>query len=261
MSIKITATASKTHDSSTHTVFSVGNIKVLDAINCFNTDIEPAWTLCQRLPTAVSKIRKISLTIDLEADQMNIHLQRRPFSAKQYNQVHHILAAIADASYGTLHLLDVQVNISNGAAYDSTPVIGASELNGVLWPLASTASNVEMSIHGLPDKTIASLLGQRADADNTVHPFNLFRNVLTNVQKVMDVLKHNTRVGKHLTQILRSVEGTLEERRWRRNHQGLVDDLRFLEEWIARPNVVALMADAQKETDNTWRVPSLRIMV
>jgi hypothetical protein len=144
--------------------------------------------------------------------------------------------------------MKVQVSISDGAAY-LTPILGAGELNGVLWPLASIASNVEMSLHGLPDKTIASLFSQRADADNTVHPFTLFRNMRANVQRVMEALKHNTKIGKHLGLMLRSVEGTLEERRWKRNHHGLVDDLKFLEDWIARPNMVALMADAQKEKE------------
>ncbi|SMY25419.1 unnamed protein product [Zymoseptoria tritici ST99CH_1A5] len=245
MPIRITATALKTHDFCTHTALSIGNITILNAINSFYTDIVPAWTLSQTLPMALSKIHKISLAINLEADEENNHLLRRPFSSQQFNQVHHILAAVIAASRANLKTLDVTFNISSGTIPDLPGPIDDIVINGILWPLDRLTPAVTLSLRGFPDQVERSMLSRHANSTMIEHPFTLYRDVRAKVQKVLDVLKDTSVVGKRLAGMLHSVEKTIESKRWRRGDEDLVKDLRFLEAWILEPKVLALMSEMQ----------------
>ncbi|KJY00238.1 hypothetical protein TI39_contig338g00012 [Zymoseptoria brevis] len=245
MPIRITATALKTHDFCTHTALSIGNIRILNAINSFYTDIVPAWSLSQMLPTALSKVHKISLAINFEADEENNNLLGRPFSAQQFNQVHHILAAVVAASRANLKTLDVTFNISSGTIPDLPGLMDDIVINGIVWPLDRLTPAVTLSLRGFPDQVERSMLSRHAKSTVIEHPFTLYRDVRAKVQKVLDVLKDTSVVGKRLAGMLRSVEKTIESKRWRRGDEDLVNDLRFLGAWILEPKVLALMSEMQ----------------
>jgi hypothetical protein len=244
MAIQITATALKTHDFCTSSTFSIGNSIILDATNCFDTS---TWSLTQRLPMALSKIRNISLTITLRADIEHNQLLRFPFASRQFNQVHHILNAIVAVSYGTLRSLNIEFEIFDGPGHDYTIPMDVAAMNGVLWPLKKMAPSVCLSVQGLPAHAKSLTLTTRDESTMAEHPFTLYRNVHANADTVVKLLKHDTVVGKRLASMLRSVEESVHSKRWRCGDEGLVNDLRFLEAWIVEYRVRALVVEMGRD--------------